>query len=136
MTDLLAVLDSFDKAVEDAKKNSDGTSMRAGLERLHRQLYQTLHREGLREIKAEGKFDPFVHEALMREEREDADEGKILEVYQKGYALGSKALRPAKVKVAKRKEPAPAPRVQEKAGDQDSACGQNSGRSEAHDQQR
>jgi len=136
ITDLLAVLDSFDKAIEDAKKNCDGTSIRAGLEKLHRQLFQTLQREGLKEIKTDGRFDPFVHEALMREEREDADEGKILEVYQKGYALGSKALRPAKVKVAKRKEPAPAPQIQEKAGDQASACGQSSKKSEAHDQER
>jgi molecular chaperone GrpE len=106
MTDLLAVLDSFDKAIEDAKKNSDKDSLKAGLEGLQKQLLQTLQREGLKEIKAEGKFDPFVHEALMREERSDVEEGEILEIYQKGYALGQKPLRPTRVKVAKKKEPA------------------------------
>jgi len=106
MTDLLAVLDSFEKAIEDAKKNSDKDSLKTGLEGLQRQLLQTLQREGLKEIKAEGKFDPFVHEALTREERSDVEEGEILEIYQKGYALGQKPLRPTRVKVAKRKEPA------------------------------
>lgn len=109
MKDLLAVLDSFDKAIEDAKSNHNRNSLKAGLEGLHKQLLQTLQREGLKEIKAEGKFDPFVHEALMKEERNDVEEGRILEVYQKGYAIGQKPLRPTKVKVAKSKEPEVAP---------------------------
>ncbi len=125
MTDLLAVLDSFDKAIEDAKVNHDGTSIKDGLEKLHRQLYQTLQREGLREIKADGKFDPFMHEALTREEREDAEEGRILEVYQKGYALGQKAIRPAKVKVAKRRETEAAPTSIDVQENQDNADNQN-----------
>ena len=105
MTDLLAVLDSFDKALEDTKEDCDQDSLRAGLEKLHKQLFQTLQREGLKEIKAEGMFDPFMHEALMREERDDAEDGRILEVYQKGYSLGQRPLRPARVKVAKKREP-------------------------------
>lgn len=99
MTDLLAVLDSFDKALED-QGGSDPKVLRRGLEGLHRQFLQVLQREGLREIKAEGRFDPFLHEALMREERPDAEDGQILEVYQKGYQVGSKPIRPARVKVA------------------------------------
>jgi len=105
MADLLAVLDSFDKALEDADDNCDGEHLKTGLANLQRQFYQTLQKEGLREIEAHGKFDPFMHEALTLEERDDAEDGKILEVYQKGYALGQKALRPARVKVAKKKEP-------------------------------
>ncbi len=102
--DLLGVLDSFDKALEDTEDDCDRNGPKAGLQRLHKQLLQTLQREGLKEIKADGKFDPFVHEALTREEREDVEEGRILEVYQKGYSLGQRTLRPAKVKVAKMKE--------------------------------
>ena len=100
ITDLLAVLDSFDKALGDNKEERDADQLRKGIEGLHRQLLQTLQREGLREIKAEGKFDPFMHEALMREEREDAEDGEILEVFQKGYAMGQNPIRPARVKVA------------------------------------
>jgi molecular chaperone GrpE len=105
VTDLLGVLDSFDKAMEDTQDDCDKNGHKAGLQRLHKQFLQTLQREGLREIKTDGKFDPFIHEALTKEEREDGDDGRILEVYQKGYALGQKTLRPARVKVAKRKEP-------------------------------
>ena len=104
MTDLLAVLDSFDKALEETKEDCDKDSLKAGFDRLHKQLLQTLQREGLKEIKAEGMFDPFMHEALMTEERDDVEDGQILEVYQKGYSLGQKPLRPARVKVAKKKE--------------------------------
>jgi molecular chaperone GrpE len=105
MIDLLPVLDSLDKALEDSGKNSSADSMRTGMEGVRRQLLQVLQREGLKEIRSSGKFDPFLHEALMREESEDADDGRILEVYQKGYAIGSDPIRTAKVKVAKRKEP-------------------------------
>lgn len=101
MTDLLAVLDSFDKALVDEHDSEDPEVLRNGLEGLHRQLLQVLHREGLREIRAEGRFDPFLHEALMTEEREGVEDGQILEVYQKGYQIGSKPIRPARVKVAK-----------------------------------
>lgn len=107
VTDLLPVLDSFDKALEEAAKNAGQESHAKGLEQLHRQLVQTLQRAGLREIDAKGRFDPFVHEAVMREEVEDAEDGKILEVFQKGYTLNSKTIRPARVKVAKRKEAGP-----------------------------
>lgn len=117
MGDLLAVLDSFDKAIENAGKDCGRSELKTGLESLQKQLYQILQREGLREIKAQGRFDPFMHEALMREEREDAEDGKILEVYQKGYALGQKALRPAKVKVAKKKEPQPTEEKEDHAHD-------------------
>jgi molecular chaperone GrpE len=99
--DLLALMDTFDKALEDAEKNEYPEPLRNGLESIHRQLLQTLQRQGLREVKTDGRFDPFEHEAIMREDRDDMDDGRILEVYQKGYALGPKVIRAAKVKVSK-----------------------------------
>ena len=107
IVDLLPVLDSFDKAIEDAKNNSDAAAIKKGLEGLHKQFLRTLQRGGLKEIGTVGKFDPFVHEALMREEKEDLEDGDILEVFQKGYMLNSRPIRPARVKVAKRKEGEP-----------------------------
>jgi molecular chaperone GrpE len=104
ITDLLPVLDSFDKALENSKDASSPADMRKGLEGLRKQFFQILQREGLREISAEGRLDPFMHEALMREESENAEEGKILGVFQKGYAINSTPIRPSRVKVAKRKE--------------------------------
>ena len=107
IVDLLPVLDSFDKALEDAENNGNAGTIKKGLDGLHKQFLRTLQRNGLKEISTEGKFDPFVHEALMREEREDLDDGDILEVFQKGYMLNSKPIRPARVKVAKKKEEEP-----------------------------
>jgi molecular chaperone GrpE len=57
-----------------------------------------LREHGLREIPSDGMFGPTVHEAFAVGEGED---GTILEVFQKGYYLGDKVLRCAKVKVAK-----------------------------------
>ena len=107
MTELLPVLDSFDKALEDAKDNGNAAAIKKGLEGLHKQFLRALQRDGLKEINTKGKFDPFVHEALMREEREDLEDGDILEVFQKGYMLNSRPIRPARVKVAKKKEETP-----------------------------
>ncbi|MEW5748439.1 MAG: nucleotide exchange factor GrpE [Candidatus Thermoplasmatota archaeon] len=102
--DLLAVVDTFDKALEDAGKNGYPEPLLKGLQGIHRQLIQALRRQGLREVRTEGRFDPFEHEAMMREERDGGEDGAILEVYQKGYAIGPKVIRTAKVKVSKRRE--------------------------------
>lgn len=102
--DLLPVMDTFDKALEDAAKNGYPEPLRMGLEGIHKQLLQALQRQGLREVGTERRFDPFEHEAVMREERDDTDDERILEVYQKGYALGPRVIRPAKVKVSRKKE--------------------------------
>jgi len=104
IADLLPILDTFDKALEDAGNNGDAKSLKKGLESIHKQLTQILQREGLREVDAKHKFDPFAHEAMMREEKEGVEDGKVLEVFQKGYALGPKVIRTAKVKVAAKRE--------------------------------
>lgn len=101
--DLLSVLDTFDKALEDSKANDDVQRLKKGFESIHRQFLQALQRQGLKEVRGEGEFDPFVHEAVLIEETDEAKEGRILELLQKGYALGNKVIRPARVKVAKRK---------------------------------
>ena len=107
IAELLPVLDTFDKALQNTKDGVDAKALRSGLTGIHKQLMTALQREGLREIKTDGKLDPFKHEALMREEAEDGDDGKILEVFQKGYMLGPKVIRTAKVKVSKKREPEP-----------------------------
>jgi molecular chaperone GrpE len=66
---------------------------------VHRQLAQILEKEGLAEIETEGVFDPHVHEALLSQPS-DAEPGSVIEVLQKGYRLGDRVLRPARVIVA------------------------------------
>jgi molecular chaperone GrpE len=99
-TDLLAVLDNFERALQ----NVAGVKLddfHAGIEMIARQLAETLKKNGLTETPAVGlPFDPNVHEAVMREETSDALPGTVIEVLQKGYTLNDRMLRPAKVKVA------------------------------------
>jgi molecular chaperone GrpE len=64
-----------------------------------RELRGALQREGLEEIETEGAFDPHVHEALLSQPSE-LDEGAVVEVLQKGYRLGDRVLRPARVVVS------------------------------------
>jgi molecular chaperone GrpE len=66
---------------------------------VHRQLASVLEREGLAEIETNGKFDPHVHEALLSQPS-DEQEGSVIEVLQKGYTLGDRVLRPARVVIA------------------------------------
>jgi molecular chaperone GrpE len=67
---------------------------------VHRSLSGVLERHGLTEIEAEGTFDPHVHEALLTQPGDGAEEGAVLQVLQKGYRLGEHVLRPARVIVA------------------------------------
>jgi molecular chaperone GrpE len=50
-------------------------------------------------------FDPEVHEAIMREESNDVEEGTVLQEFRKGFRLGDKLLRPAMVKVSTERQP-------------------------------
>jgi len=70
-----------------------------GVRLVHRQLDDVLAREGLQEIPTDVPFDPHVHEALAAIPSE-LEEGTILEVVQRGYLLGDRVLRPARVIVA------------------------------------
>jgi molecular chaperone GrpE len=98
IVDLLAILDTLDSAIESSHPNAKGQE--TGLEGIRRQLMQVLQRSGMKEIDTEGLFNPFLHEALMREETTDEEDGQILEVFQKGYMLGPKVIRAARVKVS------------------------------------
>jgi molecular chaperone GrpE len=67
---------------------------------VHRALAGVLARTGLAEIETDGAFDPHVHEALLAQPVEGAEPGSVVEVLQKGYRLGDRVLRPARVVVA------------------------------------
>ncbi len=100
--ELLPILDDLERALEAADKHEEA-KLEDGVKLVHRQLEQLLAREGLAPIETEGRFDPHVHEALLTQPS-DADEGSVIEVLQKGYHLGDRVLRPARVVVAGPKE--------------------------------
>ena len=96
--ELLPVLDDLGRALEAAEEH-EGAKLEEGVRLVHRSLADLLAKEGLAEIETDGAFDPHVHEALLSQPS-DAEEGSVIEVVQKGYKLGDKVLRPARVVVA------------------------------------
>ncbi len=106
--ELLPVLDDLERALRAAGEHEEA-KLEEGVALVQRQLHAVLAREGLREVETDGLFDPHEHEALMMQPAE-ADEGSILQVVQKGYRLGDRVLRPARVVVAAPvPEPGPEP---------------------------
>ena len=96
--ELIPILDDLGRALEAAAEHQEA-KLEEGVRLVHRSLADLLTKEGLAEIETEGKFDPHVHEALLSQPS-DAEEGSVIEVVQKGYKLGDKVLRPARVVVA------------------------------------
>ena len=100
--ELLPVLDDLERALEAAEQHEEA-KLEDGVKLVHRQLEQLLAKEGLAPVETDGMFDPHVHEALLTQPSQ-AEEGSVIEVLQKGYRLGDRVLRPARVVVAGPKE--------------------------------
>jgi molecular chaperone GrpE len=88
---LLSVLDNFELAL---KHNED-----KGVNMIYSELYTILEKEGVKPIEAVGRFNPKYHEVLIQEEGDEDD--VIVAELQKGYMLGDKVIRAAKVKISK-----------------------------------
>ena len=96
--ELLPVLDDLERALEAAAQHEEA-KLEEGVRLVHRELVEALAREGLVEVETDGQFDPHVHEALLSQPSE-REEGSVVEVLQKGYRLGDRVLRPARVVVS------------------------------------
>ena len=97
LTELLVSIDNMEKAIAAPA----GEDYKTGVDMVLRQFMDALHKMGLEEVGAEGEpFDPNVHNAVMREDADGIDEETVTAVFQKGYKLGDRVLRPAMVKVA------------------------------------
>jgi molecular chaperone GrpE len=96
--ELVPVLDDLERALEAAEAHEEA-KLEEGVELVARSFGDILRKEGLEEIPTEGKFDPHVHEALLSQPSE-AEEGTVIEVIQKGYRLGDRVIRPARVVIA------------------------------------
>ncbi|AIS52167.1 molecular chaperone GrpE [Thermoanaerobacter kivui] len=99
IVELLPVIDNFERALS---SEGDYNSLKEGIELIYRQFKKILDKFGVKEIEAEGQiFDPYKHHAVMQEEVEGKQPNEIVEVFQKGYFLKDKVIRPSLVKVAK-----------------------------------
>ena len=97
--DLLPVLDDLERALQAAEQHEEA-QLEEGVRLVHRSLASLLERNGLTQIDTDGKFDPHVHEALLAQPAEEKESGDVLDVIQKGYKLGERVVRPARVIVA------------------------------------
>jgi len=97
--ELLPVLDDLERALEAAERHEEAQLVE-GVKLVERSLRDALRKEGLAEIETDGAFDPHVHEALLTQPSDGAEAGSVLEVVQRGYRLGDKVVRPARVIVA------------------------------------
>jgi molecular chaperone GrpE (heat shock protein) len=100
--DLLAVIDNFERALEQEKKReaTAGVSWIAGFEMIYQSLEKILTKYGVKEITDFSVFNPKYHEALMQVESAKHKSGEVVQVLQKGYVMNDKVIRPATVSVA------------------------------------
>jgi molecular chaperone GrpE len=96
--ELVPVLDDLERALEAAAEHEEG-KLEEGVRLVHRSLADALAKEGLAEIGTDGTFDPHTQEALLSQPSE-AEEGSVIQVLQKGYSLGDRVLRPARVVIS------------------------------------
>jgi len=97
--DLLDVIDNFERALDLGDGESDGFV--EGMQMIFKQFKGVLEKAGLEEIEALGQdFDPNFHNAVMMEDSEEYESGKVSAVMQKGYMLNKRVIRPSMVRVA------------------------------------
>ena len=100
---LLAVKDTLEMVLKDEQSTPDQLKM--GVDMTLKNMVTAFERAKVRELKAEkAKFDPNLHQAMTQIESTTDAPGTVLQVFQKGYTIGDRVLRPAMVAVAKAPE--------------------------------
>lgn len=99
--DLLPVIDNLERALETDK--SEDNSFKDGIRMVYTQFVGILDKKGVKEIEALHKqFDHNVHYGVAFDADTEKEDGTIIEVFQKGYKLHDKVIRPSMVKIAKK----------------------------------
>jgi len=105
ITELLRVMDDFERAIDSAKNTNDTKVLLQGIEMVRCDFQDIMAGNGLKAIDPKGQpFDPEKHEAIEHIEDDTHPANTVLEVMRKGYELNGKILRPAAVKVSKKKK--------------------------------
>lgn len=100
---ILDNVDNLERAVSASKENKDIDTLIEGLNMVLNGIKEVLTSEGLEEIEADGKeYNPYEHQAMMVENIEEKQDNTVLDVFNKGYKLKGKVIRPAMVKVNKK----------------------------------
>ena len=99
---LLPILDDFNRAQRAMPPEIAEADWARGIELVKKKLMGVLEEQGLSKVEAEGKdFDPQEHEALVYEESDEYEEGKVKAVISDGYRLHGRVIRPAQVAVSR-----------------------------------
>ena len=98
---LIEVLDNFERGQKSLENVDDCAKVKESFDLIQKQVYETLSKLGLEEIKAVGEeFDPNFHEAVMQTPTNEHPEHTVIAELRKGYKYGDKILRPTMVNVA------------------------------------
>ncbi len=99
---LLPILDNFEHTLQNAKEAKDVESVVKGVQIVYDQMIGVLKAHEVEKIDAEGQqFDPSLHQAMMQKSEPGVDDNKVVEVFQTGYKLNNRVIRPSKVVVNK-----------------------------------
>jgi len=96
---ILPIMDNFRLATKHLPKELQENSWAQGVLQIEKQLEQVLLAEGVEEIKSQGTFNPYEHDAI-EEVVSEKPRGEVVEVISGGYKIGDKIIRPARVKVS------------------------------------
>ena len=100
---LLDNIDNLERAVDASKESQNFDSLVEGVNMILNNLKHLLTEEGVEEIEAAGKeYDPYEHKAMITENKEELDDNVVVQVFQKGYKMKGKVVRPAMVTVNKK----------------------------------
>ena len=99
--DLLPVIDALEIAINASESDDGAGKIKEGIGLTIEQFKKCFEKHGVSTIKGEGEFDPNVHEAVMQVESGEHEAGQIVQVFQKGYTIKERILRPAMVSISK-----------------------------------
>ena len=101
LKNMLEILDNFERGAKALENVEEVDKVKESFDLIHKQVFETLSKMGLEEIKAVGEeFDPNLHEAVMQTPTGEHPEHTVITELQKGYKVGDKVLRPTMVNVA------------------------------------
>ena len=99
--ELLAVVDSLEQGLQAKAEHEESKAMKEGLELTLKMTLSTLQKFGVEQLNPiEEVFDPQLHEAMTMVPSPDHEKNTIIDVFQKGYSLNGRIIRPARVVVA------------------------------------
>ena len=101
---IVPIVDDIDRAVDDRNKHEITPELSAwinGFVMIQKSLQKLLHEQGLQEIGMQTEFDPELYEAIVSVDAQEQQAGTIVAILQKGYKIGNRVIRPAKVSIAR-----------------------------------